>query len=120
LIAQKQIDELKTIFEIDVQGDLQDYLGIQIQSKDGSLHMSQRHLIDSILQDLSLLDKNGAPHSKVTTKDLPSMISRKITADTNRPPFTYTWNYHALIGKLNYLEKSTRLDISYVVHQLAR
>jgi hypothetical protein len=99
---------------------LQDYLGIQIKSKDGTLNMTQPHLIDNILQNLSLLDQNGAPHSKVTTKDLPLMISRKITADTNGPPFTYTWNYRALIGKLNYLEKSTRPDISYVVHRLAR
>jgi hypothetical protein len=73
-----------------------------------------------ILQGLSLLDKNGTLNSKVTTKNLQSMISRKITADTNGPPFTYTWNYRALIGKLNYLEKSTRPDISYVVLQLAR
>jgi hypothetical protein len=30
------------------------------------------------------------------------------------------WHYWSIIGKLNFLEKSTRPDISYVVHQCAR
>jgi len=28
-----------------------------------------------------------------------------------------SWDYHSVIGKLNFLEKSTRPDIGYVVHQ---
>jgi hypothetical protein len=48
------------------------------------------------------------------------MPSRKIVADTNGAPFTYQWHYRSVIGKLNFLEKSTRPDISYAVHQLAR
>jgi hypothetical protein len=31
-----------------------------------------------------------------------------------------SWNYHSLIGKLNYLEQNTRPDISFTVHQCAR
>jgi hypothetical protein len=31
-----------------------------------------------------------------------------------------SWSYRAVIGKLNYLEKSTRPDIAYAVHQCAR
>jgi hypothetical protein len=76
--------------------------------------MTQPHLIDSILHDLGLSDNDRRARSNTTIKDLPSMVSRKITADTN------TWNYQSVIGKLNYLEKSTRPDITYVVHQLAR
>ena len=48
------------------------------------------------------------------------MVSRKITADSDGKQFDFNWNYRSVIGKLNYLEKSTRPDITYVVHQLAR
>jgi len=30
------------------------------------------------------------------------------------------WNYRSILGKLNYLKKSTCPDIAYGVHQLAR
>jgi hypothetical protein len=34
--------------------------------------------------------------------------------------FEEEWSYQSVIGKLNYLEKSTRPDIAYAVHQCAR
>jgi len=120
ITAQERVQEMATSFEIDVQGDMQEYLGIKVQMKDDKMHMSQPHLIDSILKDLGLLEIDGKSFSKVTTKHLPLLTTRKITSDKDGPPFTYNWNYRAVIGKLNYLEKSTRPDISYVVHQLAR
>ena len=120
-VAQSRVKELQMSFDIEIHGDLNDYLGIQIQQKlDGTITMTQPQLIDSILKDLGLLDKLGKPHPNTTTKDLPSMVTRKITADTNGQPFTFPWNYRSVIGKLNYLEKSSRPDISFVVHQLAR
>jgi hypothetical protein len=120
-VAQSRVKELQMSFDIEIHGDLNDYLGIQIhQEPNGTITMTQPQLIDSILKDLGLLDKSGKPHPNTTTKDLPSMVSRKITADTNGIPFTFPWNYRSVIGKLNYLEKSSRPDISFVVHQLAR
>jgi hypothetical protein len=48
-----QINEFKAIFDIEVQGNLQDYLGIRIERKsDNSIHMPQPHLIASIIEDL--------------------------------------------------------------------
>jgi hypothetical protein len=35
-------------------------------------------------------------------------------------PHDAKWHYRSVIGKLNYLEKSTRPDIAYAVHQCAR
>jgi hypothetical protein len=35
-------------------------------------------------------------------------------------PHDAEWSYRAIIGKLNYLEKSRRPDIAYAVHQCAR
>jgi hypothetical protein len=104
-------------FEIDIQGNLQDYLGIHINHhNDGTITMTQPHLIDSILSDLNPTDKH---ENKSTSKALPSMPTCKIHADPKGPPFSYPWNYQAIIGKLNFLAKSTQPNITYIVHQLA-
>jgi hypothetical protein len=34
--------------------------------------------------------------------------------------FNDKWHYRSVIGKMNYLEKSTRPDIAYAVHHCAR
>jgi hypothetical protein len=116
-----RINDIKTLFEIEIQGNLEDYLGIHITTRDdGSKTMTQPHLIDSILMDLNLLNGNSGEAQSASIRQLPSMPSRKIVADANGAPFTYQWHYRSVIGKLNFLEKSTRPDISYVVHQLAR
>jgi len=39
---------------------------------------------------------------------------------TTEPPHNATWDYRSIIGKLNYLEKSTRPDIAFASHQAAR
>ena len=36
------------------------------------------------------------------------------------PRFHGNFNYHSVIGKLNYLGQTTRLDIVYVVYQVAK
>ena len=36
------------------------------------------------------------------------------------PPFQEKWDCRHIIGKLNFLEKSTRPEIAYAVHQCAR
>jgi hypothetical protein len=48
------------------------------------------------------------------------MPTRKIMTDTSGSEFTYPWHYRSVIGKLNFLEKSTYPDISFIVHQFAR
>ena len=115
------IKELQKSFDMKIRGSLQEYLGIQInQNANGYITMTQPHLIDSILQDLGLLEPQGKAKSNTTIKDLPSMVSRNITTDSDGKHFDFNWNYRSVIGKLNYLEKSTRPDITYVLHQLAR
>ena len=101
-------------FTVDDQGDVGDFLGIQIKrQEDGSVHLSQPHLIDSILHDLHL-----QPDSKhKTTPAVPSSLLHK---DTDGPNMQPEFHYRSVIGKLNFLEKSTRPDISVSIHQCAR
>lgn len=77
------------------------------------MNLTQPHLISSILDDLKL--------TKVSKLSLIPALSTKILDDYSKgKPFDGHFNYQSVIGKTNYLEKSTRLDLAYAVHQCAR
>lgn len=111
------IEELRTKAKlaITVEGDLADFLGVNIERKDdGTIHLTQPHLIDQILEDLRMNNDNVKPRST------PAASSKLLTRHLESPKFDDSFNYRSIIGKLNYLEKATRSDISYTVHQCAR
>ena len=76
--------------------------------------MSQPHLIAQILEDLGL----GKPST--LSKPTPALSSKIIGREVDGKPFNERWEYRSVIGKLNFLEKSARLDIGYATHQCAR
>eukprot|EP00978_Attheya_sp_CCMP212_P035308 scaffold152839_cov109-Attheya_sp.AAC.1 len=101
-------------FDVTDEGQLSDYLGVKIERQDdGTILLTQPHLIDQIISDLGL-------KANTKTKDLPALSSKILNRDTNGHPFREEWHYLSLIGKLNFLEKSTRPDLAYSVHQCAR
>ena len=101
-------------FTVDDQGDVGDFLGIQGQKQDdGSILLMQPQLIDSIIKDLHL---QASSNSKKT----PSVTTSLLHKDSDGPEMTPDFHYRSVIGKLNFLEKSTRPDISISVHQCAR
>ena len=46
--------------------------------------------------------------------------SKLLHKDADRESFEANFHYHSVIAKLNFLEKSTCLDISVRIHQCAR
>jgi hypothetical protein len=124
LLAGPDKDEIQTIInelqekaklQITVEGDLADFLGVSIERKtDGTIHMTQPHLIEQILQDLRMMG------GSVKSRSTPPASSKVFTQHTESPEFDESFNYHSVIGKLNYLEKATWSDISSAVHQCAR
>jgi hypothetical protein len=76
--------------------------------------LTSPHLIDSILEDLGLNLDN------TISKPTPALSSKIVSRDFDGPAFNKLWEYRSVIGKLNFLEKSTRLDIGYASHQCAR
>ena len=109
----KEMQEAK--LDITIEGDLQDFLGVNIERKaDGTIHLTQPHLIDQILKDLRLEDEN------VTTKPIPASSSKLLSRHSESEAFDGSFDYRSVIGKCNYLEKSTRSDIAYITHQCAR
>jgi hypothetical protein len=69
-------------------------------------------LIDSIISDVAL------SNSKV--KAVPAKVSKILHAHLDKPPFSLNFGYHLVISKLNYLAQTTRPDIVYATHQLAK
>jgi len=107
---------LHSQFSIEDEGEISDYLGVKVtKNQDGTITLSQPHLVKSILSDLHLLDNKQA-----TSRTLPALTTKILHPDTQGTPFDNSFHYRSVIGKLNFLEKSTRPDIAYAVHQCAR
>ena len=104
----------KNKYKIDDQGDITDYLGINFDvMEDGSLKLWQPHLIDQIIDEVGL-----KPDDK--SKPIPAASTKILSRCREEPSVKCPFNYRKVIGKLNYLEKSSRPDIAYAVHQCAR
>ena len=100
--------------DITIEGDIRDFLGINIDRQNDQYHLTQPQLIKSILHDLHLTDESVKP------KDIPMASSRILHRHSESPTFDGNFDYHSIIGRLNYLEKASRPDLSYSVHQCAR
>jgi Reverse transcriptase (RNA-dependent DNA polymerase) len=99
------------------EGNLSDYLGVKIETlQNGTIKVTQPHLIQSILNDLHFNERTG-------TKATPAASTMKLHRDVHGIEFNEEkedWHYRSVIGKLNFIEKSTWPDIAYAVHQCAR
>jgi hypothetical protein len=102
------IKKISEKFKIQEEGDMCEFLGIEvIKGTDRSLSLRQPELIDSILKDQSL--GNGRVAPRLT----PALKTRILHRDANGESFNESFLYRSVIGKLNYLEKSTRPDLSF-------
>ena len=100
------------------EGDLSDYLGVKIDNlPNGTIKLSQPQMIDAILKDLGFTAEGKNPTKSQST---PAATTVLLTRDINGSPMEEEWSYRSVIGKLNFLEKSTRPDLAYAVHQCAR
>eukprot|EP00957_Ditylum_brightwellii_P020850 1572653-Ditylum_brightwellii.AAC.1 len=94
-------------------GNLKDYLGINISKIREKIKLSQPHIIKQIQHQVGL-----DPRKKHKSTPAPSM--KLLHRDQQAPAFDKQLYYCSVIGKVNYLEKSTHLDIVYAAHQCAR
>jgi histone deacetylase 1/2 len=110
------IEKMKQIkLDITVEGDLSDFLGVNINRIDEStIELKQPHLIDSIIKDMKFDQK------EVKTKNIPMASSKLLSQHPKSPPFDRSFHYTSVIGKMNYLTRGSRPDIAYAVHQCAR
>ena len=66
-----------------------------------------------MLKDLNLL----ADSIKTKSTLCPAEILKR---DSDGPEHDDSFHYRSVIGKLSHIDRYTRLDISYIVHQCAR
>ena len=99
-------------FEFTEEGNLEQYLGVDIRKLEGnSFELRQPFLIEKIL---NVFDNDTSNPRKIPAMKEP------LFKDEDGLPRKYSWNYRSVIGMLNYLQGSTRPDISMAVHQCAR
>ena len=109
----RDLKQAEANFTVDDLGDVDDYLGVKVEPRpNGKLKLSQPQLIASILKDLHLQSNTKGQK----TPALQTLLHK----DPDGPDMTKEFHYRCVIGKLNFLEKSTRPDISFIVHQCAR
>ena len=110
--AIKAIQDEK--LQITLEGGLADFLGIKLERKGtNEIIFTQPHLIDDILNDLGLKHANDG-------KETPAASSRILTRNDDGVDHHKPFHYRSVIGKLKYLEKATRPDISFATHQCTR
>ena len=96
------------------EGDITDYLGVNVTKlDDGRIKLSQPHLIDQLIKDVNF-------RSNTRPRTTPALSTKILNRDDNGDEHAADWHYRSVIGKLNFLEKSTRGEIAYAVHQAAR
>ena len=113
-VLTQVISKLKEAgLNIEDQGHPADYVGVNIKkAQDGTYELTQRALIDAIIDDVNI--------GNAYTKPVPAKVSLQLHAFRDSPKFDGNFNYRSVVGKLNYLSQTTRPDIMYAVHQVAK
>jgi hypothetical protein len=108
------LSDLASLFDITDEGEIDAYLGVKVTRPNAdTIVLTQPHLIQQILDDMGM-------KMNTKTKDKAAPSSTILRRDLDGEPFDEKWDYRSIIGKLNFLEKSTRPEIAYAVHQCAR
>ncbi len=107
------IKVLSSKFLLQDEGDVSEFLGVQVTKDKVSktIKLTQPGLIEQVIHDVSLDQFSKG-------KDTP--VDAILHRDLDGAPRQETWNYHSVIGNLNYIANNTRPDISMAVHQCAR
>jgi Reverse transcriptase (RNA-dependent DNA polymerase) len=107
--------DIASIFEITSKESVDDFLGVKTTRNETNrtVTLTQPQLITSILNDLKLSKKSNDRH-------LPALVDTILHQYIHETDHTEDWSFRSVIGKLNYLEKSSRPDLAYAVHQCAR
>jgi hypothetical protein len=109
--AIKEIQALG--LNIEDQGHPADYVGVNIMKLcNGYIEFTQCALIDSIIADVGENDSKAKP--------VPPKPFLQLHAFKDEPEYDLDFNYRFAVGKPNYLAQTTRPDIMYATHQIAK
>jgi hypothetical protein len=109
----QEIQETGLNIEDHMQGHPADYVGVNIKKmRDRSYEFTQRTLIIAIIKDINL--------TNTKTKPVPAKLPMPLHAFKDAPPFNLNFNYCSIVDKLNYLTQTSRDNIMYSTHQIAK
>jgi hypothetical protein len=117
------IIDLKTKFKVSDEGDLTDYLGVNIKKQeDGTIKLSQPHLIDQIIEDANFQTDTKfksipAASTKILNKDKGG--GRALFHYRDKRPFA-TAVLSSLSQKREPLEQTTRCNPHLAIPRLKR
>ena len=110
-VINKMIASLKKDFDLNVEGTVEAFLGVEVlEHKDGVL-ARQSGLTKRIIAAVGMEKANSC-------KTPASTIG--LGADIGGAPKKESWSYSSVVGMLLYLAGNTRPDIAFAVHQCAR
>jgi Reverse transcriptase (RNA-dependent DNA polymerase) len=112
-LIDQAIKDIGKEFEITHSPSVSDFLGVKICRDGDKITLTQPQLISPILKDLGLTGNSNA-------RSIPALSSVILHKYKDSKDHHEHWDYRSVIGKLNYLEKCTRPDLAYAVHQCAR
>lgn len=115
---------LRADWDVVDEGVMEDLLAIQARyNDDGSVTLHQTKYVEKLLSKYlphgckSHMQRNSPPHSE----DLVEKVLRALDQPPDvRPSAALLKEYQQRIGALMYLTTSTRVDIAYATHMLAR
>ena len=100
-------------FNIEDISDVTDYLGINFSRQtNGKIKLLQPQLIQQIIKDVGVGNHRAKP--------TPASSSKILHRELEGKDFKGGFDYRSVVGKLNFLEKGSRPEIAYAVHQCAR
>ena len=112
---EEMIQKLKdTGYDLDIEGEISAFLGIQIDKTDETFTLTQAGLIAKIIKYTHMEDCNS-DRTPASTTALGSDVKGELWIDSEEG-----FEYAAAVGMLLYLANNTRPDIAFAVHQCAR
>ena len=107
----KKLQALGYELTLEREGDMFAFLGIDFKRHGSTIELSQRGLIEKVINYVDLANANP--------KSTPAATA-PLGSDKSGPQFAESWSYAAAVGMLLYLSSNTRPDIQFAVHQVAR
>ena len=74
-------DLKKSNLDVTDEGNIEEFLGVNIERKEGKIKLSQQHLIEQVIKDL------GVNHDKVLSNPITAAFSKIIFTHKESQPF---------------------------------